>query len=81
MIVSLFRNNDLAVYINRNYPRAKKLPNTLAKKLKFRKNTLNMILKYHLKIVDYLNVTLNLSDGSYKVFHKPNNNVNDINTE
>ena len=72
MIVSLFRNNDLAVYRNRNYPRTKKLTNAFGKKLKFRKNTLNMILKCHLKIVDYLNVTLDLSDGSYKVFHKPN---------
>ena len=46
-----------------------------------RKNNLNIIVKCNLKIVDYLEVTLNLSDGSYKPFHKPNSEVNYIHRE
>lgn len=37
-----------------------------------------MISKFYLKIADYLDVTFNLSDGSYKLFHKPDRNINDI---
>ena len=47
----------------------------------FRKNNLNIIVKCNLKIVDYLDVTLNLSDGSYKPFHKPNSEINYIHRE
>ena len=34
-----------------------------------------------IKVVDYLDVTLNLSDGSYKPFHKPNSEINYIHRE
>ena len=34
-----------------------------------------------MKIVDYLDVILNLSDGSYKPFHKPNSEINYIHRE
>ena len=44
----------------------------------FRKSDLSIIVKCNLKIVDYLDVTLNLSRGSYKPFHKPNSEINYI---
>ena len=47
----------------------------------FCKNNLNIIIKCNLKIVDYLDVTLNLPDGSYKPFHKPNSEINYIHRE
>ena len=47
----------------------------------FRKNNLNIIVKCNLKVVDYLDVTLNLSDGSYKPFHKSNSEINYIHME
>ena len=39
------------------------------------------MVKCNLKLVDYLDVTLNLSDGSYKPFHKPNSEINYIHRE
>ena len=47
----------------------------------FRKNHLKIIVKCNLKVVDYLDVTLNLSDGSYKPFHKLNSKINYIHRE
>ena len=44
----------------------------------FCKNNLNFTVKWNLKIVDQLDVTLNLSDGSYKPFHKLNSEINYI---
>ena len=41
----------------------------------FHKNNLSTIVKCNLKIADYLGVTLNLSDGSYKRFHKPKSEI------
>ena len=46
----------------------------------FCKNNLN-IVKCNLKIVDYLDITLNLSDGLYKPFHKLNSKINHIHRE
>ena len=40
-----------------------------------------VIVKCNLKIVDYLDVTLNLSDGLDKLFHKPNSEINYIHRE
>ena len=47
----------------------------------FRKDNLNIIVKCNLKIVNYLDVTLNNSDGSYKPFHKPNSEISYIHRE
>ena len=38
----------------------------------FKYKALQIIIKCDLKIVDYLVVTLNLNDGTYRPFHKPN---------
>ena len=45
------------------------------------KNNLSIIVKNSFKILYYLNVTLNLSDGSYKPFHKANSEINYIHRE
>ena len=47
----------------------------------FRTNVCLIIAKYNLKIVHYLDVTLNLSYGSYKPFHKRNSEINYIHRE
>ena len=38
----------------------------------FKDKGLQIIIKFNLKIVDYLDVTLNLNDGTYNRFHKSN---------
>ena len=47
----------------------------------FRKINLIIIVKFKLKIVDYLDVTLDLWDGSYKTFQKPNSEIDYIHRE
>ena len=77
--IGLYRHDGLAVFKNISGPQAKKIKKHFQNI--FRKNNLNIIVKCNLKIVDYLDVTLNLSDGSYKPFHKPNSEINYIHRE
>ena len=40
-----------------------------------------MIIRCNLKIFDYLDVPLNLNDGTYRPFHKPNEETTYIHVE
>ena len=42
---------------------------------RFRQHGLKLIIKCNLKIVDFLDVTLNLTDSTYKPYHKPNDEI------
>ena len=42
---------------------------------------LQIIIKCNLKIIDYLDVTLNLNDRTYRPFHKPNQEIAYIHVE
>ena len=75
----MYRDDGLAVFKNISGPQAEKIKKHFQNI--FRKNNLNIIVKCNLKVVDYLDVTLNLSDGSYKPFHKPNSEINYIHRE
>ena len=39
------------------------------------------LIEWSKKVVDYLNVTLNLKDGTYKPYHKPDNKITYINVQ
>ena len=71
----IYNKNDIGLYRD-DCPQAEKIKKHFQSI--FRKNNLSIIVKCNLKIVDYLDVTLNLSDGSYKPFHKPNSEINYI---
>ena len=77
--IGLCRDDGLAVFRNTSGLQAEKIKKHFQSI--FRKNNLSIIGKCNLKIVDYLDVTLNLSDSSYKPFHKPNNEINYIHRE
>ena len=47
----------------------------------FKAQGLQIIIKCNLKIVNYLDVTLNFSDGTYSPFHKPNEETTYIHVE
>ena len=47
----------------------------------FRDKGLQIIIKCNLKIVDYLDLTLNLNDGTYHPFHKTNEETTYIHVE
>ena len=74
--IGLYRDDGLAVFRNTSGPQAEKIKKHFQSI--FRKNNLSIIVKCNLKIVDYLDVTLNLSDSSQKPFHKPNSEINYI---
>ena len=77
--IGLYRDDGLAVFRNTSGPQAEKIKKHFQSI--FRKNNFSIIVKCNLKIVDFLDVTLDLSDGSYKPFHKPNSEINYIHRE
>ena len=77
--IGLYGDDGLAVFRNISGPQAEKIKKHFQNIL--RKSYSNITVKYNLKIVDYLDVTLNLSDGSCKPFHKPNSEINYIHRE
>ena len=68
--VGLYRDDGLAVFKDISGPEAERIKKDFVKV--FKRNGLNITIKCNQKIVDYLDVTLNLNDGSYKPYRKPN---------
>ena len=77
--IGLYRDDGLAVFKNKSGPQADRIKKHFQKI--FRENDLNIVIKCNLKIVDYLDVTLNLLNNTYKPFSKPNNKMNYIHRE
>ena len=77
--IGLYRDDGLAVFKNKSGPQAERIKKDFQKF--FRENDLNIVIKCNLKIVDYLDVTLNLLNNTYKPFSKPNNEINYIHKE
>ena len=51
-----------------------KIKKDFQKKL-LQQHGLKLIIKCNLQIVDFLDVTLNLTDSTYKPYHKPNDEI------
>ena len=79
---SIHNKSDIGLYRDDGSTGSRNTSGSQAEKIKkhfqsiFRKNNLSIIVKCNLKIVNYLDVTLNRSDGLYKPFHKPNSEIN-----
>ena len=69
----LHRDDCLAVLKNKSGPQAESIKKDFQKN--FQRNDLNIVIKCNLKIVDYLDVTLNLVNNTYKRFSKPKNEI------
>ena len=41
----------------------------------FKENKLDIVIKCNMKLVNYLDVTLNLNNSNYKPYHKPDNEI------
>ena len=48
--------------------------------LKYSEISFNIEIKTNLKVVDFLDITFNLSNGTYKPYRKPNDNLLYVNT-
>ena len=68
--IGLYRDDGLAVFKNISGPQAEKIKKSFQSI--FKQNGLDIVIQCNLKIVDYLDITLNLNDGTHKPFRKPN---------
>ena len=66
-----YRDDGLSVFRNISGRQAEEHNKKTIQNI-FKDKGLQIIIKYNLKIVDYLDVTLNLNEGTYRPFHKPN---------
>lgn len=69
--VGLYRDDGLAVVHNRTPAQINRTAKQLIKI--FQEHGLKITINQNIKIVNFLDVTLNLNDGSYRPYMKPNN--------
>ena len=62
--IGLYRDDGLAVFKNTSRPRSEKIKKTFQKMFKYK--DLDIIINCNMKIVNYLDVTLNLNERSYR---------------
>ena len=74
--IGLYRDDGLAVFKNKSGPESEKIKKSIQSI--FRENELKITIQCNLKIVDYLDVTFNLTDSSYSLFNKTNDEINYI---
>ena len=69
--VGLYRDDGLVLLRNANGPQSERTRKDITRE--FKKQGLNISINTNLKICNFLDVTLNLSDGTYYPYRKPNN--------
>ena len=69
----------LGVVRNVSGPQSERIKKDLQKI--FKDNHLNIEISCNLKIVDYLDITMNLNDGSYRPYRKPNDELLYVHSE
>ena len=69
----LYRDDGLAVLKNNSGPQSEQVKKNIQKI--FKEHGLDIIIPCNMKIVNYLDVTFNLNDGTYKPYTKPNNEI------
>ena len=74
--IGLYRDDGLAVFKNKSGPESEIIKKSI--QAIFRENELKVTIQCNLKIVDYLGVTFNLTDSSYRPFNETNNEINYI---
>ena len=77
--IGLYRDDGLAIFKNVSGSEAEKIKKDIQKL--FKDNHLNITIQCNLKILNYLDVTSNLSNATYRPFCQPNNEIAYINKE
>ena len=77
--IGLYRDNGLAVFRNKSGTHLEKITKKLQRL--FKECNLEIIAESNVKIVNYLDVTLNLKDGFFRPYHKPGDQMQCIHTE
>ena len=71
--LGLYRDDRLRVVKNKSGPETKTIKKNIEKI--FKENKLDIVIKRNMKLVNYLDVTLNLNNSNYKPYHKPDNEI------
>ena len=74
--IELYRDDGLAALKNVRRPASEKIKKHL--QYLFKQKSLQMIIECNFKVVNYLDVTFNLIDGSYRPYRKPNDETHYI---
>ena len=69
--IGLYRDDGLAIFKNISGPQAERIRKNITRH--FKNHGLKITIQTNLKIVNDLDVTFNLTDGSYYPYRKPNN--------
>ena len=77
--IGLYRDDGLAVFRNKSGTHLEKIKKQLQRL--FEEYDLEIIAESNQKIVNYLDVTLNLKDGTFRPYHKPGDQMQYIHTE
>ena len=70
-IIRLYRDDGLSIFKNCSGPKMEKIKKPLQKV--FKNNGLDVIIDWNMKVVNYLDVTFNLNDCTYRPYQKPDN--------
>ena len=77
--IGLYRDDGLAVFRNKSGTQLEKIKKKLQRL--FKEYDLEIIAESNQKIVNYLDVTLNLKDGTFIPYHKQGDQMKYIHTE
>jgi hypothetical protein len=77
--IGLYRDDGLAVFENLSGPQNEKMKKDIQKI--FRDKGLDIVIECNKKIVDYLDATMDLNNGTHKPYRKPGDETNYIHTE
>ena len=77
--IGLYRDDGLSIFKNCSGLQMEKIKKHLQKV--FKNNGLDVIIECDMKVLNYLNVTFNLNDGTYRPYQKPDNIIQYIHVE
>ena len=77
--IGLYRDDGLVVFKNIRGPESERIKKNFQSL--FEKYGLEIIIECNKKVVDFLHVTFNLKDGTYKPYQKPVNKISYINVQ
>ena len=77
--IGLYRDDGLAIFRNKSGPQSERIKKHIQSI--FKSKGLDIVIQSNIKIVNYLDITLNLNDSTYRPYHKPGNEITYIHKE
>ena len=77
--IGLYRDDGLSIFRNKSGTQLEKMKKKLQRL--FKEYDLEITAESNLKVVNYLDITFNLKDGTFRPYHKPDDQIQYIHTE